>query len=93
MKTIIWIVAAVVGGALSVAGFVVLLRRVRRREIRWRYLVACGVGYTAFVSFALLSALRPSAVNSAVTLIMLLPGLVAIVLVVREHQKTNTADR
>jgi hypothetical protein len=83
---LIWIVVAVFGGLLSLVGFLALVRRFRRGEIRRRQLLAYGAGLTSFVSAALLNALRPTDLNSSMTVILLLPALVAIVLIVRERQ-------
>jgi hypothetical protein len=91
--TTVWILAALVGGALSMAGFRILWLRFRRGRIRRRYLLAWAVGYVALVSFALLEALRPAAVTGPVRLIVLLPACVAIVVIVCEHRGGNGAGR
>jgi hypothetical protein len=88
----LWVLVAVVGGILSVMGFVRLVRRFRQGAIRGRYLLAFGVGFVALVSFALLDALRPAVVSGPVTLAMLLPAVVAIVVIVREHQRAAAID-
>jgi len=83
----IWILVACTGGLLSISAFWNLVRKYHCGEIRGRYLLAIGVGYIALVSYALLSAIAPAIVNGVVTLGILLPAFVAIVVIVREHER------
>jgi uncharacterized membrane protein HdeD (DUF308 family) len=83
----LWIVVAVVGVILSVFGFIALLRRFRRGEIRGRYLLAFVVGYVALISFAVLEAFRPTALTGPVTIAVLLPAFIAIGVIVRELRR------
>jgi drug/metabolite transporter (DMT)-like permease len=89
---IMWMLVALVGGALSVAGLITLGRRYLRGEITRRSLLAFVVGYLGLVSYALLSALRPEITTGAVTLVMLLPVFIAIVVIIREHQRAHLTD-
>lgn len=82
-----WILVAAAGGVLSLSGLAVLLRRSRRGEITRTYLWAMVVGYTSFVSFALISAFRPDLASGPVTIAILVPASVAIVVLIREHRR------
>ncbi len=87
-----WILVAAIGGCVSVAGFLAPVRRYRLGEIRGRELLAYVVGYLSFVSFALLTAFRPSFVDGVVTIVTLMPALAAVVVIVREHQRRGTGS-
>jgi len=87
-----WVLVAAIGGALSVSGLVALLRRCRRGEITRTYLSAMVVGYISFVSFALISTLRPELASGPVTIATLLPASVAIVVLIREHRRAADPD-
>lgn len=89
---ILWILVAIVGLTLSVAGFMALVRRFRRGTIRGRYLVACVVGYVALVSYAVLDAFRPAALTGPVTIAVLLPAFVAIGVLVHEHRRPAASN-
>jgi hypothetical protein len=83
---VIWILVALAGALLSLAGFWAMLQKYRRGDIRGRYLLALIVGFIAFVAWALLSNLRPGAVDGVLELLMLAPALIAIIVIIREHQ-------
>jgi 4-amino-4-deoxy-L-arabinose transferase-like glycosyltransferase len=81
-----WIIVALVGVLAFCLGFLDLLRKFRRGDIRGRYLLAVIVAFIALAGWAVLSGLRPNAADSLVGLTMLAAALVAIVVIVREHQ-------
>lgn len=81
-----WISVALVGVLVFALGFLDLLRKFRRGDVRGRYLVAVVVAFMALATWAALSGLRPNAADSFVGLTMLAAALVAIVVIVREHQ-------
>jgi len=91
----VWALVAAVGAVVSLVGWAGFLRRYRRAEITGRYLLALTVGYASFVSYALLSALRPDTASGIVGVLLLLPAFVALVVVIRErrpaaHQPPST---
>ena len=83
---IIWILVVAVGGILSIWGLIIFWRRYRRGEITKRYIYALIVGYASFVLFALVSAICP---DFKMEYVILLPAFVAILVLLREHQKSN----
>lgn len=85
----IWIFVAGIGGALSILGLLFFLRRYRRGEITRRYLLAIVVGYVSFLTFALVNAFHPDLTSGPVVIAILLPAFIAILIVIREHQKTQ----
>jgi len=88
---IIWILVATIGGTLSLMGLLTLFRQYRQDRVTLRSLLACVLGYVAFVSYVLVSALRPDLTTGPVTVVMLLPAFVAIVVLVHEHRKARDA--
>jgi drug/metabolite transporter (DMT)-like permease len=89
---LVWVSIAAIGGLLSIAGLAVYVRRFRRGEITLRYLLAVVVGYASFVSFALVGALRPESADAPWAVGILLPGFVAVVVLVRERGRTGMKD-
>lgn len=85
-----WILVALVGGFLCLAGFRTLVHRYRRGEVRGLYVLAVAVGLVSFACYALLSALVPAVVGGAVTLLILLPAFCAIVVLLREHERAGS---
>ena len=81
-----WILVAAIGGVLSILGLLVLTRRYLRGEMSQWQLFAIIVGYVSFVSFVLVSSLRPEFASGPVSIAILLPAFVAIVFLIREHQ-------
>jgi uncharacterized membrane protein len=88
---LIWILVATVGGILSLMGLITLFRQYRRDRITLRSLLAYVVGYVAFVSYALASALRPDIASGPASVAMLLPAFVAIVVAAHEHRRARDA--
>ena len=87
---IIWITAAVIGAIFSLIGFILLYGKFRRGEITRIYLAAFVLGFISFASYALISALKPDIMTSLLTLLLLLPAIIAIVVLVREHKHATT---
>jgi drug/metabolite transporter (DMT)-like permease len=84
-----WILVAVLGGILSLAGLSILFRRYREGVVTLRHLLAFVVGFVALASYALVSTLRPDITSGPVTVLMLLPAFVAIVVLIHEHQRAK----
>jgi len=84
-----WILVAAIGGVLSILGLVVFIRRYLRGEISLLYLFAILAGYVSFVSFVIVSSLRPEFASKPVSIAILLPAFVAIVLLIRNNQKSK----
>lgn len=82
-----WIVVAAIGGVVSLGGLAVLLRQYRLGHITRRYMLAVVIGYASLVSYSLLDALQPRPLSSVLTVLVLLPGFFAIIVVVRERQR------
>ena len=87
-----WISVAAIGGVLSILGLLVLTRRYLRGEMSQWQLFAIIVGYVSFVSFVLVSSLRPEFASGPVSIAILLPAFVAIVFLIREHQKSKGSE-
>jgi drug/metabolite transporter (DMT)-like permease len=87
-----WILVAAIGGVLSILGLLVLTRRYLRGEMSQWQLFAIIVGYVSFVSFVLVSSLRPEFASGPVSIAILLPAFVAIVFLIREHQKSKGSE-
>ena len=86
---IAWILLAVVGGIFSIWGFIIYLLKYQRGEITIRFIYALFVGYASFVSFAVVNAIYP---DFKMVTVILLPAFVAIVVLLREYQKTNESN-
>jgi hypothetical protein len=86
MAMIIWSAIAVIGVALSLWGLMILLQKYRLAQISWRYFLAAVVGYVSFVTFAIVSAIRPATTTGLVTVFMLLPALLAVLVIIRERR-------
>lgn len=71
---------------LAPIGVAAMLRKYRRGDLRGRYLLSVIVALVGFAAWALLIDLRPGAVGGAPGLALLAPALVAVVVIVREHQ-------
>jgi len=84
-----WILVAAAGGIACIAGMTAVFGRYRRGEVSGRYLAAVVVGVLSFGSYALVSAVRPDLGTGAVSLLLLLPGLLAVVAVAREHERAG----
>jgi len=82
-----WILVAAVGGVFALVGLVGLFRRYLRGELSGRYVSAAATGLASLLACALASALRPDAVTGAVMIVLLLPGFVAVVALMREHER------
>jgi len=87
-----WILVAAIGGVLSILGLLVLTRRYLRGEMSQWQLFAIIVGYVSFVSFVLVSSLRPEFASGPVSIAILLPAFVAIIFLIREHQKSKGSE-
>ena len=87
-----WILVAVTGGVLSILGLLVFIRRYMRGEMSQLQLFAIIVGYVSIVSFALVSSLRPEFASGPVSIAILLSAFVAIVFLIREHQKSKGSE-
>lgn len=87
-----WILVAVTGGVLSILGLLVFIRRYLRGDLSQLQLFAIIVGYVSFVSFVLVSSLRPEFASGPVSIAILLPAFVAIVFLIREHQKSKGSE-
>jgi len=85
----IWMLAAVLGGVAALAGLVVVYFRFQRGEITGRYFGAVVLGLASFATYALISAFRPDLATGATSLIVLLPAFLAIVVLVREHERAR----
>lgn len=88
---IAWILIASIGGLISLSCLVILLRRYRRGDITQRYTIAMVVGYISFVSFAIISALRPEVASGWAT-ITLLPAFISIVVLIRERKRASGSN-
>ncbi|MHC4150199.1 MAG: hypothetical protein ACYSR5_12035 [Planctomycetota bacterium] len=84
-----WIFVAVFGVLVSLIGFCELFSKYRRGDIGGRYMVAFIVGFIFLAAWALLTNLRPNAIDTLVDLAILAPVLVAIVVIIRERQTTH----
>lgn len=80
-----WIAVAVIGLVLAMIGFLDLVRRYRRNEIRGRDLFAIVIGFLSLLSFAFLSAVRPDVLTGMLTIVILLPAFVAVVILTGER--------
>ncbi len=87
-----WILVAVTGGVLSILGLLVFIRRYLRGEMSQLQLFAIIVGYVSIVSFVLVSSLRPEFASGPVSIAILLSAFVAIVFLIREHQKSKGSE-
>jgi len=85
----IWMLTTVLGGVAALAGLVAVYIRYQRREITGRYLGAIVVGLASFVTYAVISAFRPDLSTGAPGLIVVLPAFVAIVILVRERERSG----
>jgi hypothetical protein len=86
---IMWLFVALAGVIAALCGFRALSRQYRCGELRGRYLLASAVGFVSFTAYVLSITLWPAAVSGAITLLLLTPALIAIVVVVREHQSPH----
>lgn len=82
-----WALIAVAGGVFLASGCLACVRRYRRGRMTGRSLSAILVGSSSFVAYALVSALRPDFASGPVAIALLLPALIAIVVIVREHPR------
>lgn len=85
----IWILVAALGGLLALAGVVRLHAGWRAGRISGRRFVATVVGLLSLIAFALVGNVTPELASGAVLLALALPGCVAIVVLVREHGRTQ----
>jgi peptidoglycan/LPS O-acetylase OafA/YrhL len=88
----IWVFVSAIGGTVSILGLLALLRRYLRGEISQLYLIATIVSYVSFVSYVVVSSLRPEFASGPASVAILLPAFVAIVLLIREHPKSKRPD-
>lgn len=82
----VWIVVALIGVILSLWGLWFYFRQYQRGNISGRYLAALVVGYLSFVSYAIVSTTRSFLTDGIPTAALLLPGFIAIVVIVRERR-------
>jgi len=87
-----WILVAAIGGVLSILGLLVFIRRYLRGEMSQLQLFAIIVGYVSFASFVLVSSLRPEFASGPVSIAILLPAFLAIVFLIRKHQKSKGSE-
>jgi hypothetical protein len=85
----IWIVAAVIGGVAALTGLAAVFLRYRRGEVKGRHFAALVTGLASFATYALISAFRPDLATGATSLMVLLPAFVAIVVLIREHDRAR----
>jgi len=86
-----WLLVAVLGGVVALAGLMAVFRRYGRGEVSGRYVAAIMVGLAGFGGFALLEVLRPELARGAPALAFLLPGCAAVVVVIREFERARAA--
>jgi len=84
----LWLVLAFAGGLLCLVGLVRLGGALRRGRISTAYFVAAVVVVFSLVAYAVLDGLTPGGVSGPPALAALLPGCVALVVLLREYRRT-----
>lgn len=88
----LWIGVALLGGVLALSAVARRVALFRRGQTTSRSLLATIVILLSFSSFALLDTFRPRLAGGAASLAVLLPGLAALVVLLRANRKRRESD-
>ena len=88
-----WIIIAIIGGILSTAGIIVLIRRYLRGEITLLYLVSIIIGFISFVAYVFVTYVYPDSLSRPVSLLILLPAIITLFVLVHLFQKSKNVPK